>query len=254
MGRQAPPPIRIIRPRKATLRDDSSPARATGRTPRQRRLLAGALTVGAHLALIGTLLWLHAAPPPAERKQTEAPLEVSLLPKPEPPGPPDMADAGAPSIAPPPLPAVAAPSLTIIRTVAVKTDNSDLLSDSQIAGAAHAGEGGGGGGGCDMARAVQQALRRDALVRGAVEGAGRTGKASMVWNGDWVRSGGQDGKGLAAVRQAILWEVGFAPAACRNQPVHGMVVLSLADGRTRFAVGGGEWRWADLLGLRSVSR
>ena len=81
--------------------------------------------------------------------------------------------------------------------------------------------GGGGGGGCDMARAVQQALRRDPLVHTAVEGANRLGKAVMMWNGDWVRSGGQDGKGLSAVREAIMWEVAFAPEACRNERMHG---------------------------------
>jgi hypothetical protein len=30
-----------------------------------------------------------------------------------------------------------------------------------------------------------------------------------------------------------------------------MVVLSLADGRTRFAIGSGTWRWSDLLGLKN---
>ena len=129
-------------------------------------------------------------------------------------------------------------------------DNSDLLSASDLAGAASAGEGGGGGGGCDIARAVQQALRRDPLVRGAVAGADRLGKSVMLWNGDWVRSGGQEGKGLSAVREAITWEVAFAPQACRNAPLHGLVLLSLADGTTRFAVGAGDWRWSDLLGVR----
>jgi hypothetical protein len=28
------------------------------------------------------------------------------------------------------------------------------------------------------------------------------------------------------------------------------LLLSLADGSTRFAIGSGEWRWSDLLGLR----
>ena len=134
-------------------------------------------------------------------------------------------------------------------------DTSDLLSGSQLAGAVTVGEGGGGGGGtCDMARAVQQALRRDPMVREAVEEAHRSGKAIMVWNGDWVRNGDQDGKGLSAVREAIMWEVGFAPAACRNTPMHGLVLLSLADGGTRFAVGTGNWRWSDLLGVRSGAR
>ena len=97
---------------------------------------------------------------------------------------------------------------------------------------------------------MQQALRRDPLVHTAVSDANRVGKAIMVWNGDWVRSGGQDGKGLSAVREAIQWEVAFSPEACRNARMHGTLLLSLADGSTRFAIGSGEWRWADLLGLR----
>jgi hypothetical protein len=32
-----------------------------------------------------------------------------------------------------------------------------------------------------------------------------------------------------------------------------MVVLSLADGHTRFAIGSGEWRWSDLLGMRKTA-
>ena len=59
---------------------------------------------------------------------------------------------------------------------------------------------------------------------------------------------------LAAVREAIMWEVGFAPEACRSQRMHGLVVVSLADGRTRFAIGGGEWRWSDLLGVHQARR
>ena len=136
-------------------------------------------------------------------------------------------------------------------TTAAPPDNSDLLSDSQLAGAAGVGEGGGGGGGsCDLARAVQQALRRDSSVRMAVMDANRLGKAVMMWNGDWVRSGGQDGKGLSVVREAIMWAVAFAPESCRNEPMHGLVLLSLADGSTRFAIGAGDWRWSDLLGVR----
>jgi hypothetical protein len=136
-------------------------------------------------------------------------------------------------------------------------DFSDLLNASDLAGAASAGEegggsGGGGGGGCNMARAVQQALRRDPLVRAAVMDANRLGKSVMLWNGDWIRAGAQDGKGLSAVREAVMWEVAFAPAQCRNQRVHGLVLLSLADGNTRFAIGAGDWRWGDLLGLRGM--
>ncbi|MDR3513738.1 MAG: hypothetical protein P4L73_19045 [Caulobacteraceae bacterium] len=128
-----------------------------------------------------------------------------------------------------------------------------VLSEGQLAGAASA-DAGAPGGACDIARALQGALRRDPLVRSAV--AAYAGKAIMVWNGDWVRSRGEDGKGLAAVREAILWEVAFAPKACRAEPMHGLVVISLnqAQGTTRLAVGQGEWRWSDLLAPRAAAR
>jgi hypothetical protein len=223
--------------------------RATPRAPgpRRGRILAGSLTGAAHLALLAVLFWPTGAPAPEPAKPTLPDLQVNLLPTP--PGPADAteAEAGAPTIALPTPPQAVAPIITI----AAAPSTSDLLSPSQLAGAARAGEGGGGGG-CDMARAVQQALRRDPLVRTAVAGADRLGRASMLWNGDWVRSGGQDGKGLAAVRQAVVWEVGFSPEACRNTRVHGLVLLTLADGNTRFAIGAGDWRWSDLLGTRAV--
>ena len=225
------------------------------RTPeqRRRRWLSASVSGAAHLGVLALLLWPRTALSPPPKPAAQPSIQVSLLPTPKPPGPPDDAQAiaGAPAITLPPLPQVSVPLVTIARNAA--PDNSDLLSDSQLAGAARAGEGGGGGGGgCDMARAVQQALRRDPLVRGAVADANRLGKASMLWNGDWVQSGGQDGKGLAAVRQAVLWEVGFSPQACRNERMHGLVLLTLADGSTRFAVGGDDWRWSDLLGVGAV--
>jgi hypothetical protein len=96
---------------------------------------------------------------------------------------------------------------------------------------------------------VQAALRKDPLVRAEVSAA--AGKAIMVWNGDWVQSNKEDGKGLAAVREAILWEVGFAPRACRAEPVRGLVVISLQQPPVRLALGAGQWRWSDLLAARA---
>ena len=126
------------------------------------------------------------------------------------------------------------------------------LSDSDLAGAATAGSGGGAGGACDMIGRVQAALRKDPLVMTAV--AGSTSRATLVWNGDWVRSQGEDGKGLAAVREAIMWEVAFAPSACRAQPMRGLVLISVsgAGGSARLALGTGAWRWSDLLTPRSA--
>ena len=77
----------------------------------------------------------------------------------------------------------------------------------------------------------------------------------MVWNGDWIRSSSEDGKGLAGVRQAIAMEVAFAPEACRAEPMHGLVLLALNDGpgAPRLVLGAGAWRWSDLLFARSGS-
>jgi hypothetical protein len=47
----------------------------------------------------------------------------------------------------------------------------------------------------------------------------------------------------------MMWEIAFAPEACRTRPVHGLILLSLntGPGAARLAVGAGVWRWSDLL-------
>jgi hypothetical protein len=220
---------------------------------RRNRLLAGAATVAAHIVVITALFWPHARLPHAA--PSPAPIEVSLLvtPKPTPPVSPEpvKVDTGSPEVSKHPKPPTT-PAPAQILAEEIVPDTSDLLSDSELAGASAVGEGGDPGGACNMGRMVQQALRRDPMVRTAVEDAHRLGKAIMLWNGDWVRTGGQDGKGLSAAREAITWEVAFAPKACRNMRVHGLVLMSLADGGTRFALGSDDWRWSDLLGVREV--
>jgi erythromycin esterase-like protein len=57
-----------------------------------------------------------------------------------------------------------------------------------------------------MVRLLQDALRKNPRVRAALlqvhpEAAAR-GKAVLVWNGDWVQSPGQEGKGLAGRARA----------------------------------------------------
>lgn len=117
------------------------------------------------------------------------------------------------------------------------------LSDSQIAGAASA-DSGPPGGACNMAQRVQAALRKDPLVMSALVGAG--GRALMVWDGAWVRAHGEDGNGLAALREAVMWEIAFAPQPCRAQRMHGLVLFTLGGG-ARVALGTGDWRWQDMV-------
>ena len=221
-------------------------AQSDGLGPARRtRLIALTLTLVAHGAGLALLLWSF-APALVPAASLQAPLQVTLLPKPPAPPSPVPDENAAADFVTPDTPHLAPPVMKVAAAPVI--DNSDLLSDSQLAGAARAGEGGGGV--CDLGLKVQDALRRDRLVHAAVTEAGRQGKAILVWNGDWVRAGGQEGKGLSAAREAISWAVAFAPEACRNQRMHGLLLLTLNEDGTRFAVGTGDWRWTDLLGVR----
>jgi hypothetical protein len=220
-----------------------------------RLIGATALSIAAHLLI---LLALISARPSLPRPSAPVPVSVELVDAPQPAAPAAPAASSAPSasrpfprptLAPPP-PRRPTPGPRDVDPLPAgdggPADSGSELTGAQLAGAASA-DSGRAGRDCDMARRVQAALRRDPLVQAAV--AGLAGKAVLVWNGDWVRSGGEDGKGLAAVREAIMWEVAFAPRACRAEPVRGLVLLSLNEtpGSARLAVGSSQWRWSDLL-------
>jgi len=238
-----------------SLSDDRIPDRERARR-RRRRLLGAAPSIGAHLLLLGVFLLLQQPLP--EATVEDAPMSVSLVPGFKPaPAPKAETETPEPKAAPPPRHTLArrasprpAPDAAPASKESKPPQPGAELSAAELAGAASA-DSGGGGGSCDLARQIQGALRRDPLVQAAV--AGQAGKAVKVWDGDWVRSGGEDGKGMAAVREAMIWEIAFAPEACRTRPVHGLVLLSMnTGGGTRLAVGAGEWRWSDL--LRPTSR
>lgn len=269
--------------------DDDEKKRRPGR-PRRRRLAGAGLSLAAHAGLLALLLWIAPPPklsppppaeppvafldaPPAPPAPTPSPAPSPAPPSPAPPAPsPAPAKAAAapapksqtrtqlrkPSRASRPAPVHAQPTPDEDDGGGDPNGFAPELTGADLAGAASAGSGGGGGGGgpCDMARRVQAALRKDSLVQTAVAGArlapGQGPRALLVWNGDWVQSGGEDGKGLSAVREAIAWAVGFAPAACRAETVRGFILFTLneAPGAPRLALGAREWRWSDLLGMR----
>ena len=186
------------------------------------------------------LIDLPPPPPPAE------PVKAPPQEKPEPAKAPQRRTIFRPTPLPPP------PNVEPMPAGDAKLPSPGVeMSDSQLVGASNAGTGPAGGG-CNMPRLLQNALRKDRLVQAAVAEIHR-GKAISIWNGGWVRHGQQEGEGLAAVRESIMWEVGFAPEACRSEPVHGLVVLSLGDGpgAPRIVLGAGTWRWTDLLFSRS---
>ncbi len=224
---------------------------------RRRWLGATALSAASHVAILLALLSARTSSPKALERE---PVSVELVdaPRPAPAAAAPVASArpspakpfSAPDIARPAPPAP--PDIDPLPTgEGGEAGPGPELSGAQLAGAASA-DSGPKGRACDMARRVQGALRKDPLVQAAV--AGFAGRAIMVWNGDWVRSGGEDGKGLAAVREAIMWEIAFAPEACRSEPVRGLVLISMsaAPGPARLAVGSSQWRWSDLLTSRPI--
>jgi hypothetical protein len=233
-------------------RNAPTPANATppSRRAASRRLVGGALSLAIHLGVAVFLVSALTSPPmPAETPPVLVQL-VDLRPPAPVQAPPTPAKPTP--VQPPAAPAIArktpapAHNATLAASNVQASEPGNALSEAQLAGAASA-DAGASGGPCDMARWLQSALRKDPLVQAAVAGA--AGKAIMVWDGDWVRNPGEDGKGLAAVREAITWEVAFAPEACRAEPVHGLVLLSMgqAGGSTRLALGQPAWRWSDLL-------
>lgn len=256
-----------------------------GAAKRRRTLLAAPISVAAHLAVA---LAIYQARPEPMTVYEEQPMALSLVeprlvtpppppPEPEPdpapevrePAPPAPPSSDAP--VPEPSPDMPKPLRKARLAKAVPKDVAPLfagkaetdavgvaqtlapgngLSEGEVAGARTAGSGGAGGG-CDMVDLLQRALRKDPDVQAAVarEHAVLAGKAINIWNGDWIRGSGQEGKGLAGVRQAIIMEVGFAPAACRDETVRGRVLISLSDrpGAPRIVLGSGAWRWSELL-------
>jgi hypothetical protein len=260
-----------------------SGAPAPRRRRRLGRLLAGPLSVAGHGLLILALLSAHGDPP---KVVESAPMIVALVAPPPPPPPAPPAQVEAPPAPAPPAPAKAStaksspaksrprpklrpprtPPPADVETLAASDSPAPALADglgeAALIGATTAGGGGGsgsgagGGGACDMVRLLQDALRKNPRVRSAVVRAHphavAAGKAVMLWDGDWVKSPGQEGKGLAGLREAIILEVAFAPKACRTDPMRGLVLISLNDspGSVRLALGSDQWRWSDLLFAR----
>lgn len=252
-------------------------------TPRRRRrakadgLVAVLLSLASHGALLLAILAVRVPPPTPPEPD---PITVALYqPPPPPPQEPKTAPepAGAPAptktsqptlpvrpprLVPPPqiqpLPAQPAPRPSVV----AELGESDLVGAATAGGGSGAGGSGdgAGGGGCNMVRLLQDALRKNPRVRAALlqahPAAAASGKAVLVWNGDWVQSPGQEGKGLAGVRELIMLEVAFAPKDCRDDPMRGLVLISLSDapGAPRLALGSRAWNWSDLLFAKSGGR
>lgn len=209
------------------------------------------------------------APDPVE-EPSEAAAAPAGPPPPDPPAGPVRPEPPRQAPAPRPRPVTPRPSAeTVALNSRAEGPQYTVIGAGAVAGARSSGAGGTGGGGgpggsgsgrgggdCDMLERLERALRDDPEVRAAAAAAhGEAGAgqgAVLVWNGDWIRAGVQEGKGLAGVRQAIAVEVAFAPRACQAERVRGLAVLRLtsaADG-PKVALGRGDWAWGDLVERR----
>ena len=213
-------------------------------------------------------------PPPVPSPEPEAqssqggstaPETVSA---PEPPPPPVRVRAARPTTQVEPLPI--APTPAPVRDAPPVVAAMPVLSAGQLSGALRAGSGAGPGAGgsgagsgsgagdgagasCDMVARLQAALKDHASIRAAIAAVpGAADGAVLVWDGEWIQSPGQAGRGLATVRQAIAVEVAFAPAVCRAGRVNGLALISLGDGpdAPKLVLGKASWRWSDLVSTR----
>lgn len=228
------------------------------------------------------------APEPAANEAGGGEPAAAPTPEPEPSPAPvpekkPVRATPAPPARPTPRPSRPAPRSPTVEPVPISAPEPSLsyafLGDAALAGAATAGGGSGSGSGsgsgagtgagdgagsgagagrggaCDMVKRLQDALRDDPRIKAHLtevyRDSGARGRAIVIWDGDWVLSPGQEGKGLAGVRQAVAVEVGFSPRECKSQTVRGYVVVTLGDGAgaPKLALGAGQWRWTDLLGL-----
>ena len=139
-GTNRSPPER--RPERPVIQRKPGLSRPPGTAPgrRKTRFLAGGFTVIVHLLILAALLLPRASTPRGQVPPTSEPIQVSLIdtPKPPPPGPPDVT-----MVQPEAAPAPVLPHLTVrvqAPSPMAASDTSDLLSASQLAGAAAVGE------------------------------------------------------------------------------------------------------------------
>jgi hypothetical protein len=226
----------------------------------RRRLLHLATSLAVHGFFLWAVLASQFQPAPVPEP---APIMVELIPlpapppiPPPPPAPPTSNPTPEPAPADPPkrravarpTPRPPPPTMEVLAAGKdIKPQAGVELSESDVVGATTSASGAGAGS-CNMARWLEGQLRKDRHVQAAMAQAYQ-GRPILVWNGSWVRHPGQEGAGLAAVREILMWEIAFAPEACRSKPVRGLILLSLNDapGGARVAFGTSEWRWSDLL-------
>lgn len=226
------------------------------------RLLVMSLSLAAHAGLLAVLARTLAAPP---SYAVAGAIEVSLqdgrdvTPR---ISPPSMATLQPVEPVPPVLEveiraadlAVAEP-LFVSRTMPEETPVFETVSEAALTvpsplsspRALAEGET------CQLTLWVQNALSNDLSVRAALSAIPRESRsianAIMLWNGGWVETRSVTAAQSRPIREAIVQGVAGAPLACRDETLHGPLLIAVPDrfGTTLLAVGSGVWKWSDLL-------
>src|SRR4051812_29444563 len=102
---------------------------------RRDRMLGWGFTACVHLAVLAALFWPRLGSPPPKAEAVSELTIISLAKEPEPPGPPEPEKVQAPEIAPPPMARPTPMPILVKLTSPEPPDNSDILSESQLAGA-----------------------------------------------------------------------------------------------------------------------
>jgi hypothetical protein len=242
-------------------------ASETDRTRASRRRLWGlGLALGLHLLILALFLFSHPrvdigqgvgagamdlslaglghAEAPSPRLATAAPARPAT---PKPPAPPDpikprsvlaivsdILSIPLPEHSVTPTPLIATPSPTLVQAMA------------QASGAP--------GAACDVAGAVQTALRSDPETQGAIllmprkQGVGAN--AVLIWNGAWIAPAATGGlPAFTTIRGAIRQIVAAAPSECRDQAMVGPRFMLIPEPESTLVVvfGNASWKWSDLL-------
>jgi hypothetical protein len=233
----------------------------------RRRWMAVTVALALHLAILA--LFLHSRPPVDKGVgEGRGAFDVSLA---------GFSRGAAPSKTPaqptaPVAPAAPAPPAPAdpIKPRSVLAIVSDILSiplpehsatptplapaPSPVMARAIAQASGAPGAACDIAGAVETALRADPVTHGAVllipTKAGAAANAVMLWNGQWIAPGEVGGAAaFDTLRIAIRQIVAAAQPECRDAEIVGPRFMLIPDGGATLVVvfGTASWRWSELL-------
>ena len=184
---------------------------------------------------------------PSPRLAPIAPAPSATRKPPTPPAPPDPIKPRSVLAIVSDILSIPLPEHSVTPTPLVPTPSPVLVQAiAQASGAP--------GAACDVAGAVQTALRSDPETHGAIllmprkQGVGAN--AVLIWNGAWIAPAATgDLPAFTTIRRAIRQIVAAAPSECRDQAMVGPRFMLIPEPESTMVVvfGNASWKWSDLL-------